>query len=119
MTGIDGDTAGSDATEGSPLLRGVPMDRRAFLRRAAVGSAVAAPVVASFSMSGLGAAYAQTPGLSGTGGSNQLELCGPNGPYGFGIYPYSANQSPMTVRPDLFGANGVCEQLGVPNWWTT
>jgi hypothetical protein len=40
-------------------------DRRTFLRRLVVGSAFAVPVVASFSMSGIQAVYAQTPTASG------------------------------------------------------
>jgi hypothetical protein len=48
-------------------------DRRAFLKKMAVGTAFAVPVVSSFSMSGVRAAFAQTPPLSpgtrGTGGT--------------------------------------------------
>jgi hypothetical protein len=48
-------------------------DRRAFLKKMVVGSAFAVPVVSSFSMAGVQAAFAQTPplspGRSGTGGT--------------------------------------------------
>ena len=40
--------------------------RRAFLKKMAIGGAFAAPVVSSFSMTGVSAAYAQTPTASGT-----------------------------------------------------
>jgi hypothetical protein len=40
-------------------------DRRAFLKRVAIGSAFAVPVVASFSMSGVQAVYAQSTTSSG------------------------------------------------------
>ena len=39
--------------------------RRAFLKKMAIGGAFAAPVVSSFSMTGVSAAYAQTPTASG------------------------------------------------------
>jgi hypothetical protein len=39
-------------------------DRRAFLKKLAVGTAFAVPVVSSFTMSGIGAAYAQTAASS-------------------------------------------------------
>jgi hypothetical protein len=48
-------------------------DRRAFLKKMVVGSAFAVPIVSSFSMAGVQAAFAQTPPLSpgrpGTGGT--------------------------------------------------
>jgi hypothetical protein len=128
---------GDQSHRAQSLLNDVPIERRAFLRKAAVGSAVAAPLIASFSMSGMGAAYAQTPGVSGsttttstttsttttstttttTIAPNQIELCGPNGPYGWSVYSYGPNQSPATVRPDLFGPNGVCENFSF-DWWS-
>ena len=40
--------------------------RRAFLKKMAIGGVFAAPVVSSFSMTGVSAAYAQTPTASGT-----------------------------------------------------
>ena len=40
-------------------------DRRRFLKRVAIGSAVAVPVVSSFSMSGVNAAFAQQTNVSG------------------------------------------------------
>jgi len=46
-------------------LEGVGPDRRAFLKRVAIGSAFAVPVVASFSMSGVQAVYAQSSTASG------------------------------------------------------
>jgi hypothetical protein len=52
----------SDQTE---QAGGSADDRRAFLKKLAVGTAFAAPVVSSFSMSGVSAAYAQTPAVSG------------------------------------------------------
>jgi hypothetical protein len=41
--------------------------RRSFLKKLAIGTAFATPVVSSFSMSGINAVYAQTAGGSGTG----------------------------------------------------
>jgi hypothetical protein len=41
--------------------------RREFLKKLAIGTAFATPVVASFSMSGINAVYAQTAGGSGPG----------------------------------------------------
>lgn len=46
-------------------LGDVGPDRRAFLKRVAIGSAFAVPVVASFSMSGVQAVYAQSTTSSG------------------------------------------------------
>jgi hypothetical protein len=45
-------------------LESVPNDRRAFLKKMAVGTAFAVPVVSSFSMAGVQAAFAQTPAVS-------------------------------------------------------
>lgn len=42
----------------------VPEDRRAFIRKLVIGTAVAAPVVSSFTMTGVQAVYAQTPATS-------------------------------------------------------
>jgi hypothetical protein len=39
-------------------------DRRAFLKKMVVGTAFAVPVVSSFSMAGIQAAFAQTPAVS-------------------------------------------------------
>jgi hypothetical protein len=56
------------------VAKSVGDDRRAFLKKMAVGTAFAVPVVSSFSMSGVGAAFAQTPPLSpgnrGPGGTS-------------------------------------------------
>ena len=41
-------------------------DRRSFLKKVAIGSVFATPVVSSFTMSGIEAVYAQTPSSSGT-----------------------------------------------------
>lgn len=90
------------------------MDRRRFLKRVAIGSAVAAPIVSSFSMSGMNAAYAQAISVSG---SNLPWLCDFLGPYGPNQYAYGPNETPLTVRPDLFGPNGQCLTLDIPNWW--
>jgi hypothetical protein len=126
----------NDSRDAHGLLDNVPMERRSFLRKAALGAAVV-PVVASFSMTGMGAAYAATAGVSGTTTTtsttsttatststtttttapNQLALCAQNGPYGFTNFSYGPNQSPETVRPDLFAPNGVCDQLRVSAWW--
>jgi hypothetical protein len=46
-------------------LEEVGSGRRTFLKRVVIGTAFAAPVVASFTMSGVQAAYAQTPTASG------------------------------------------------------
>jgi hypothetical protein len=40
------------------VLRRVPLDRRAFIKKMVVGAAFAAPVIASFNMVGLGAGSA-------------------------------------------------------------
>ena len=45
-------------------LESVGNDRRAFLKKMVVGTAFAVPVVSSFSMAGVQAAFAQTPPLS-------------------------------------------------------
>ena len=51
----DFDEALADADDG----------RRSFLKKLAVGTAFAAPAVSSFTMTGIKAAYAQTPTVSG------------------------------------------------------
>lgn len=45
-------------------IEAVPDGRRAFIRKLVIGGAVAAPVVSSFTMTGVQAVYAQTPGTS-------------------------------------------------------
>jgi len=47
--------------------------RRAFLKKLAVGTAFAAPVISSFTMTGIKAAYAQTAQASGGVGGNEQE----------------------------------------------
>lgn len=47
------------------LLEHVGIDRRRFVKRLVVGSAFAAPVVSSFSMSGVNAVFAQDTNVSG------------------------------------------------------
>jgi hypothetical protein len=42
-------------------------DRRSFLKKLAIGTAFTAPVVSSFTMTGIKAVYAQTPTVSGGG----------------------------------------------------
>jgi hypothetical protein len=46
-------------------LDGVDGSRRSFLKKMAVTTAFAAPVVSSFTMTGIKAVYAQTPRVSG------------------------------------------------------
>jgi hypothetical protein len=53
-------------------------DRRKFIKRATVASAVAVPLVSSVSMAGVSPAFAQEPGSSG-GGGNQPPGGGGNG----------------------------------------
>jgi hypothetical protein len=53
------------STDPDRAVEAVGPDRRTFVRRLVVGSAFAVPVVASFSMAGVQAVYAQTPGASG------------------------------------------------------
>jgi hypothetical protein len=97
-------------------------DRRTFLRKLAIGTAVVAPVVTSFSMSGMQAAYAQSVGASGatttttsttttTLAPNMSAFCAISGPYGPNQFTYAGNQSPASVRPDLFAPNGLCYSL--------
>jgi hypothetical protein len=52
-------------------LDGVDGDRRSFLKKMAITTAFAAPVVSSFTMTGIKAVYAQTPSVSNqvSGGS--------------------------------------------------
>ncbi len=54
-------------------LGNLPDDRRSFLKKLAIGSAFAVPVVSSFTMSNVTAAYAQTAATSsqvGAGGAS-------------------------------------------------
>jgi hypothetical protein len=53
------------ATPRPAELDEVALKRRAFLKKAAIGAA-AIPILSSFSMSGMSAVGAQTPGVSGT-----------------------------------------------------
>lgn len=60
------------ADEFEAALEGSEPARRAFLKKLAVGTAFAAPVISSFTMTGIKAAYAQTARASGgVGGSEQ------------------------------------------------
>jgi hypothetical protein len=62
-------------------LAGSDPDRRSFLKKLAVGTAFAAPAVSSFTMTGIQAAYAQTPTVSGSeveGGSSTTSTTAPN-----------------------------------------
>jgi hypothetical protein len=45
-------------------LGGLPDDRRSFLKKLAIGSAFAVPIVSSFTMSNITASYAQTAATS-------------------------------------------------------
>lgn len=54
-------------------LEGVEPDRRAFLKKLAVGTAFATPVVASFSMTGIKSVYAAPAQASGSVGGNETE----------------------------------------------
>jgi hypothetical protein len=55
--------------------------RRAFLKKMAVGTAFAVPVVSSFTMAGIQAVYAQTPtasgGVSGSGAAKSTTTTTP------------------------------------------
>lgn len=98
-------------SDGSPIdaaLSHLGADRRRFLKRLAVGTAVAAPIVSSFSMTGMNAAYSIA--LSG---SNTTLLCSNTGPYG----PNGGSGNLPTSIPELFGPNGVCTLTG-NIWWT-
>lgn len=53
------------SNEFDAALDGVDPDRRSFLKRVVIGTAFAAPVVASFTMSGVQAVYAQSTTASG------------------------------------------------------
>lgn len=54
------------------LLDHVDTDRRRFIGRLMVGSAIASPVVASFSMRGVNAVFAQDTNVSGQVGSSDV-----------------------------------------------
>lgn len=54
------------------LLEHVDSDRRRFIGRLMVGSALASPVVASFSMRGVNAVFAQDTNVSGQVGSSDV-----------------------------------------------
>lgn len=54
------------------LLDHVDTDRRRFIGRLVVGSAIASPVVASFSMRGVNAVFAQDTNVSGQVGSSDV-----------------------------------------------
>ncbi|MEY2454624.1 MAG: hypothetical protein QOD92_4198 [Acidimicrobiaceae bacterium] len=53
------------ADEFVEALESAEPDRRAFLKKLAIGTAFAAPMVSSFTMTGIKAAYAQTAQASG------------------------------------------------------
>ena len=53
-------------------LDGVDDSRRSFLKKMAVTSAFAVPVVSSFTMTGIKAVYAQTPRVSGQVSGGQV-----------------------------------------------
>jgi hypothetical protein len=60
--------AGFDAAENNDTPGGRPgFDRRTFVKRVAVGTAFAVPVVTSFSMTGVNSAFAATPLSSNLG----------------------------------------------------
>ena len=61
------------ADEFESALEGTEPARRSFLKKLAVGSAFAAPVVSSFTMTGIKAVYAQTPNVSGQVQGGQQE----------------------------------------------
>jgi hypothetical protein len=61
------------ADEFETALEGSEPGRRSFLKKLAVGTAFAAPVVSSFTMTGIKAAYAQTAQASGGVGGNEQE----------------------------------------------
>jgi hypothetical protein len=60
-------------------LEGVSDDRRAFLRKMVVGTAFAVPVVSSFSMAGVQAAFAQTPAVSARPAPSETTGTAPGG----------------------------------------
>lgn len=67
-------------------LEGVDDSRRSFLRKMAIGTAFAAPVVSSFTMTGIKAVYAQTPRASGPAAGS-----------GSASQPTSSTQGPSTT----------------------
>ena len=95
------------ASDFDGALGGVDPDRRAFLKRVAIGSAFAVPVVASFSMSGVQAVYAQSTTASGavsaggaTASTSTTTTTNPN------LTPSTTtttnpNQTTITLKPNL------------------
>jgi hypothetical protein len=59
--------------EHDDVFEQVGHDRRQFMKRLAVGSAFAVPVVSSFSMSGVNTVFAQSAEVSGTGTTSTTE----------------------------------------------
>jgi len=59
--------AGFDAADNDDMADSRPgFDRRTFVKRVAIGTAFAVPVVTSFSMSGVNSAFAVAPSSSNT-----------------------------------------------------
>ena len=59
--------------EHDDVFEQVGHDRRQFIKRLAVGSAFAVPVVSSFSMSGVNTVFAQSAEVSGAGTTTTTE----------------------------------------------
>ena len=72
-------------------------DRRSFLKRVVIGTAFAAPVVASFSMSGVQAVYAQSTTASGAVSSGQTSATTSPST----TTTTSGNQTPSTTTTSL------------------
>ena len=69
------------ADEFDQVFDGEPSDRRTFLRRLVIGTVFAVPVVSSFSMAGISAAYAgQGHGINSNQVRNPNQISNPNQP---------------------------------------
>lgn len=79
-------------------------DRRRFLKRVAVGGAVAVPVVSSFSMSGVNAAFAQQTNVSGkrpaSSGGGQTTTTSDGGVSGDTTVPAEPTTTTTTTSPN-------------------
>jgi hypothetical protein len=82
-------------------LGNLPDDRRSFLKKLAIGSAFAVPIVSSFTMSNVTSAYAQTAAtssqVSGAGANATTTTVAPNQPAPTTTTTTSPNQPPAPV----------------------
>ncbi|CAN5441630.1 hypothetical protein BH10ACT1_BH10ACT1_33960 [soil metagenome] len=83
---------------------GGAFDRRRFLKRVAIGSAVAVPVVSSFSMSGVNAAFAQQTNVSGkkpaSSGTDTTPTTDDGGVSGESTIPGETSTTTTTTAPN-------------------